>query len=112
MKNAFALPGDEHRQEVQRQADAVETDGVGRLDRPDPVVGGEELLLGALAVVELCQRVDADKQGGRRSHDRGALDHCLFALWDEQHHQHAGQRQERAEAQQPLFVLEYFHGFL
>ena len=37
--------GDDHRQDVQRQADAVEADRVGRLDRADPVVGGEELQL-------------------------------------------------------------------
>ena len=35
--------GDDHRQDVQRQADAVEADGVGGLDRLDPVVRGEEL---------------------------------------------------------------------
>ncbi len=52
--------GDDHRQEVQRQADAVETDRVRRPDRPDPAVGGEELQLLRLAVVELHQRVHAD----------------------------------------------------
>ena len=34
-----------------------------------------------------------------------ALDQRLVALRDEQHHQHAGQRQEGAEAEQPLLVL-------
>ena len=49
--------GDDHRQEVERQADAVEADRVVGVDRPDPRRGGEELQLAGLAVVELDQRV-------------------------------------------------------
>ena len=97
--------GDDHRQHVQRQADAVEADRVGRSDRADPARRGEELLLARLPVVELHQRVDADEHRGCRRDDGGAFDQGLFSPRDEQHHQHAGQRQERADAQQPIVGL-------
>ena len=84
--------------------------GVGRLDRADPVVGGEELQLAGLAVVELGRGVDADHAAWPTAVTTAVpLTSRLVPLRDEQHHQHAGQRQERADAQQPLLVLEYVH---
>ena len=95
MKNALALPGlghvvprvdhhqhgDDHRQDVQRQADAVEADRVRGLDRLDPLVGGEELQLLALVVVELDQRVDADGQRGDRGDEGDAAWRSLRPSW-------------------------------
>ena len=45
--------------------------------------------------------------------DGDALHRRLVVLGDEQHHQHTHQRQEDAEAEEPLLVLKYVvHGSL
>ena len=102
--------GDDHRQEVQRQADAVEADGVPALDDRDPLRVGEELQLLRLVVVELGERVHAHAQRGHRREHRHLLVQQFLCLGDEEHHQHTGQRQECAEAQQPVLVAEDVHG--
>jgi hypothetical protein len=105
--------GDDHRVEVQREADPVEADRVRRLDRVDPVVRREELERLGAAVVELREGVHAHGEGGDGREQRHSLRGALVILGDEQHHQHARQRQEGAEAEQPLLVLEYVvHGSL
>ena len=58
--------GDDHAQDVQRQAQAVEADGVVAVNHLDPRRVSKELQLAGTAVVELGQRVDADKQRRHR----------------------------------------------
>ena len=100
---------DGHRQEVERQADAVEPDRVVRVDHRDPLGVDEELQLLRFAVVELDQRDDADGERGAGGGDADRLDQRLLAARDEQHDQHAEQRQEDADAQEPVLISECFH---
>jgi hypothetical protein len=103
--------GDRHRQEVQRQADAVEADRVVRVDHRDPLGVDEELQLLGLAVVEGEERDDADRERGAGGRDADELHGRLVAARDEHHHEHADERQEGADGQQPILIGESFHGF-
>ena len=101
--------GDDHRQQVQRQADAIEADRVRGANRLDPAMRGEELQLLALAVVELERGDNANGKRGERGTDRDRLGGVDVLLGDEQHQQYAHQRQEGAEAEQPIHVLQLIH---
>jgi hypothetical protein len=81
---------DHHRQEVQRQADAVDADVISALDHRDPVRLGDELHLAGLVVVELRQRVHADRQRRECRQQRDRFVQLFLCLGDEQHHQHTG----------------------
>ena len=100
---------DAHRQEVQRQADAVKADGVSRPDHFNPFGVDRELELLALSVVKLNERVDADQQGRSSGRDADGLDAGLIVLRPEHHDERADERQERADGQQPIVVCECFH---
>ena len=99
---------DEHRQDVERQADAVEADRVVRLDDVDPLLVDRELERAGPVVVEHRQRPDADRERGAGRQDRDLLVELLLRAGDEQHHEHADHRQERAEGEQ--VVVAEIHG--
>ena len=101
--------GDDHRQDVERKAHAIEADGVVAGNDLDPLGVSEELQLVGLVEVELRQRVDTDRQGGESGDQRHRLVRLLVGLGDEEHHHHADQGQEGADGQQPVLVTEYFH---
>ena len=46
----------------------------------------------------------------RRRDEGDDLVQLLLGPRDEQHHEHAGERQEGADAQQPVLVGDGFHG--
>ena len=99
--------GDDHGEDVEGQADPVEADRVRRLDRLDPLAGGEELEITRPVVVELDEGVDAHGQSCGGGDDADELGVGLVLLRDEEHHQHANQRQEGAEAEEPLLFLDH-----
>ena len=98
---------DAHRQEVQRQADAVETDGVARLDDRNPLSVDSELQRAPtiwMAVVEQHQGDDADNQRCASGDDADALDTGLVVLGPEHHDEHADERQEGAQREDEVVV--------
>ena len=68
----------DHRQEVQRKADAIEADGVIRLNDGDPLTVNEELQLLTLIKIEAKQRVHTNSCGHRRSKNADLLMCLLF----------------------------------
>ena len=100
---------DAHRQEVQREADAVKADRVTGADHFNPLGVDGELQFFALGVVELRERVDAHEQCCPRRGDANALDAGLVVLGPEHHHQHTDERQEGAERQQEVLICQCFH---
>jgi hypothetical protein len=90
---------DHHRQEVERQADAVDTDEVTALDNRDPRRLSNKLHRSGLTKVESEQREDADQKRCPRGDQGDHLDECILALRHEQHYGNADERQECADAQ-------------
>ena len=88
---------DHHAEDVQRQAEPVDSNGVVAVDHFDPRSVGKELQLARTAVVELRQGVHAHHQCGKCGQQRGLLQQQFFALGDEHHDEHTGERQEGAD---------------
>ena len=101
---------DHHRQEVQRQADAVDAYEIGAPNYRNPIGLSNKLHLTRIAKVELQQRVHADSNSGDRRQQCDQLDQLLFAPWHNKQHKYADDRQERADAEHPICVTDHFHG--
>ena len=83
---------DDHREEVQRQADSVEADEVGALDQRDPLGLGDELHRPCLIEIESQERVHADCERCHGGEDCDGLHHPFLGLRYEHHEHHSHQR--------------------
>jgi len=104
--------GDHHAEEIQREADAVEADEVAALDERDPLGIGDELHRAGLREVEAQQRDDADDHGCNRRGERHELDRRFLRTRYDDEDCGAEERQERADAQQPVVVGQHVHCFI
>ena len=102
-----AHDGDHHRQQEQRQRDAVDAHVVAAVDDVDPAVVHDELELAAVPVVELRQQIDAHAGGGDREHEGHGLLGRLLRTRHEQEQTGGDGRKEHGGAERP--VVEGVH---
>ena len=89
--------GDDHAQDVQRQAQTIEANREVAMDDFDPRRVGEELQLAGAAIAELRQRVHPNYQCGKRGEQRDLLVQQFLPLGDEHHDEYTNERQEGAD---------------
>ena len=72
---------DDHAQQIQRQADAIQADVVGALDNGNPLGLGNELHRARLAKIKTEQRECTDGNSGDGSNERDHLDGRFVGFW-------------------------------